>query len=351
MGKRWRRYAVGKYHLGQLNGRAVVRWQDGGKRQRRILGDPGSEVEARTLLDRFVSNVSAIRAKEQRTVGTVFEAYRDDRAKDGKLIANIDYHWRALAPRFAALPISAVDANICRDYTKARITDGVKQGTVWSELTILRAALNWAEKRRVIERAPYVWTPQKPPARSKVLTEAEVSKLIDACVEPHIRLFVILAITTAARSAAILELTWGRIDFDCGSIDLRVDEPANPLLKTVRKGRAIVPMADFARAELLEAKAGALSDFVIEWNGERVKKIRKGFERSCQRAGLEGVTPHDLRRTSATWLDEADVHMERIAKHLGHSNPAVTRKVYARGSVDVLRPGAAVIDMKLARRK
>ena len=126
-----------------------------------------------------------------------------------------------------------------------------------------------------------------------------------------------------------------------------MSQPA--LLKTVRRAQAIVLMADFARAELLEATAGALSDYVIEWNGEPVKKIRKGSRTPANGRDCQVSHPHDLGwRTSATWLDEADVHMERIASTQGYSNPNVTRKVYARGSVDVLQARNAVIDMKLA---
>jgi integrase len=84
---------------------------------------------------------------------------------------------------------------------------------------------------------------------------------------PHIKLFVVLTITTGGRTAAILELTWDRIDFEAGTIDLRTREVVDPLTKKVRKGRAIVPMSNEARAMLQDARQGALTNYVIEWSG------------------------------------------------------------------------------------
>ena len=124
-----------------------------------------------------------------------------------------------------------------------------------------------------------MWVPTKPPPRDRVLTQDEVLRLLDACVMPHVRLFVLLALTTGGRSAALLELEWSRVNFEAGTINLKRVEVVNPLTKKVRKGRAVVPMNGLARAQ--EAKAAAISDHVIEWNGEPIKKIRKGSAKPC----------------------------------------------------------------------
>lgn len=352
MGRRWRRYQVGRYRLQRLNGRPVVVWRDAdGKKQRRVLGPDGTgEVAARSLLETFARKVQRLQAAQAVTVGELFTAYRADRELDGKQVVNFDYHWKALAPRFNRMPVDTVDATPCRDYANQRLSQGVSQGTVWTELTLLRSIINWASKRRVIERAPYVWLPQKPAPRSRILTEDEILRLIDACQMPHVRLFVVLAITTAARSAALLELKWRQVDFDRGTIDLRLDEPQNPLKKAVRKGRAVVPISDLARAELLEAKTGALTDFVIEWNEAHVKSIRVGFMAAVKRAGLVDVTPHLLRHTAASWSVNGGVSLELTAKLLGHKHPNTTRNIYVKTDPRTLKPAADVIDMRLRRK-
>lgn len=350
MGKRWRKYAVGKYRLGYLKGQAVVAWEDEAGPHRRRLGKCVSEIEARAKLDLWVSRVEIIKSRESKTVSELWNAYHADRLKDGKVIINFDNDWKALSPRFSDLEISAVTSDICRDYAEDRHKAGKSASTIWTELTRLRSCLNWAQKRRVISVAPYVWVPTKPDGRTRVMTEAEVRALLDACKVPHIRLFVILAITTAGRSGAICGLTWDKIDFEAGTIDLRSAEIINPLTKRSQKGRAIVPMAAEVRAALQDAKAGALTEYVIEWDGEPVKKVRKAFAAAVTAAKLKGVTPHTLRRTAATWLEEADIDMGRISRLLGHRDRRTTEKIYAKPRPSHLQGAADIIDMKIRRK-
>jgi len=351
MGKRWRKYAVGRYRLGQLNGQAVVTWRDEAGPHRRRLGVAATEVEAKALLDAWVRRVALVRADSAKTVGDLYAAYRQDRLADGKRASNFDDSWKALGPRFASLPVDAITADVCRDYTRSRVAAGVSQGTVWTELTKLRSCLNWAAKRRVVPSPPpYVWLPTKPAPKNRVLEPGEAIRLIDACVMPHVRLFVILALTTGARKGALLSLTWDRVDFERGSIDLREPEMPDPLTKRVRKGRGVVPITSEARAALTEAKAGALSLYVIEWNGERIANVRKGVDEACKRAGIRDVTPHTLRHTAASWAYNSTASAEFTARLLGHRDPNTSRHIYAHPEVESLRPVADVIDMRIRRK-
>ena len=222
----------------------------------------------------------------------------------------------------------------------------MQAGTIWTELTRLRSAVNWAAKRKLIPSPPpFVWVPAKPAARDRVLTADEIERLIAGAVMPHVRLFIILAICTGGRSAALLQLTWDRVDFVSGTIDLRRKEPVNPLTKEARKGRAIVPMNATARAVLCQAKEEGITDHVIEWNGGPILKIRKGFEEACRRAKLEGVTPHDLRRTAATTADEAGIEPRMIAKLLGHSN-VTSGEAYRHPRPAALTPATDALNIK-----
>jgi integrase len=372
MGKQWRRYQVGACRLGVLfnhavrRNEAVVCWRDEAGRHRRRLG-VFTEAEGRVALDAFVGRLAALTARESQTIGDLFEAYIADRAKDGKLIAAFKYNWKALGPRFGNVQVPDLTADMCRDYARQRLEMGrtitrnvhgrleevhlpMSIGTVWTELMRLRSAMNWAESRRLIKRAPYVWVPKKPAPRARVMTEDEVVRLIDSCRMPHVRLFSILAITTAGRSTALLETTWDRVDFEAGTIDLRVVESFDPLSKRSRKGRAVAVMTREARAALEEARKGALTNHVIEWDGAPVKKIRKGFAAAVARAGLgKDITPHVLRHTVLTWLDEAGIPMERISRLAGHGDVNTTRRIYAKPRAHTLQPAADAIDRRIGR--
>lgn len=347
MGKRWRKYANGPYRLGQLNGQAVVCWRDDAGKHRVRL-DAWTEAEGRSEVDAFARKRTLLTAIAGRSIAEIYAAYQDDREKDGKLIQAFRESWRALAPTFGKLTPDDITADLCRRYTKERCIDqGRSQGTAWTELQRLRSCMNWALKKRLISFKPDVWVPQKPPPKDRVLTVDEVDALLAGCMMPHIKLFVILALATAGRSSALLELEWTRVDFEAGIINLRVPEVINPLTKKARKGRSVVPMNEWARVALLEARQGALTDFVIEWNGERVRSVRKGFSEAVRRAGLgKDVTPHTLRHTAASMLETGGIPMGQISRFLGHKTEAVTRNIYCKPDVSGLIPAAKVLSLK-----
>src|SRR5690606_2332597 len=91
----------------------------------------------------------------------------------------------------------------------------------------LRSAVNWAWKHNKLkslglDSKPQVWVPRKPTSNQRALSVGEFIAFRDACAcTPHLRLFVILAITTAARTEAILQLEWKKVDFEAGTSDFR----------------------------------------------------------------------------------------------------------------------------------
>jgi len=114
--------------------------------------------------------------------------------------------------------------------------------------------------------------------------------------------------------------------------------------ETNRKRRATVPITDQLRPELVAAKEAAQTPYVIEYAGDRVLNIKKGFAAAVRRAGLDDVTPHDLRHTAAVWMAEDGVSFEEIAQYLGHSSSKVTFAVYARFSPTHLQRAARSLE-------
>ena len=168
---------------------------------------------------------------------------------------------------------------------------------------MVRAALYYVNKGRFAEFD----FPPRPPANARYLTHEEYYCLLCAAMAPHIELFIVLALATAGRACAVLELTWNRVDFKRGLIYLGRQEEAR------RKGRAIVPLLDTVRPYLNKALDAAETDHVIEYRGAPVKSIQHGFKRTEKRAGLVNVTPHSLRHTAAVWMAESGRPMSEIA--------------------------------------
>ena len=157
---------------------------------------------------------------------------------------------------------------------------------------------------------------------------------------PHTRVAINLLIGTGCRIGAALDLTWDRVDFNRGVINLR-----NPFDRSKRKGRAIVPMNDRLKSVLIQAHASALSPFVIEYAGRKVLSMKRTFKTAGKAIGREDVSPHMFRHSAAVWLAEAGHDMNEIAQFLGHTNPTITAKVYARYSPNHLRGLAGSLEI------
>lgn len=323
------------YRIGRLKGRFVLVYKDrDGKRRRyRLIAD--DQGAARRIGAQVYAELTAPQGGK---VEDLWNAFVKDRA--GRAIVQTMTHtWKALRIRFAAMDGSKITVEDCRAHVADRRERGIRDGTILTELGHLRMVLRWAEKRHLIPRASYIERPSKPKPKDAHLTKTQARSLISMATMPHIRLYIIIALGTGARNAALLDLTWNRCDFDRGLIDLR-----NPNITTPHKGRAIVPMTNTVRAALSAAKPGALSEFVIEWAGEQVKSVKRALRQSAKRAKVGPVSPHMLRHSAAVHMAEDGVPMEEISQFLGHSNIGITRSVYARFSPDYLRRAASALE-------
>lgn len=315
----------------------AAEFYEDGERRRRALGTADRE-EARRRLADFRK---AYRANQRKavTVEAAWDGYREALGKKPAAVT-MGHEWKALGPHFGAMMADTITEEDCNEYVEKRRAIGRSDGTIWTELGHLRSALRWAEKKDLIAKAPTIYRPAQPAPRDKRLTKAQAKTYLEACEFPHLRLFVTLAISTGARSGALLGLTWDRVDLDAGQIAL-----ADPNRPRTKKGRATVPINRTARKALEEAHRGALTDFVIEWGGQRVGSVKKGLKSAGARCGLPWVTAHVFRHSAATWMAEAGRPMSEIAQFLGHSNSTLTERVYARFSPDYLRKSADALEL------
>lgn len=332
-----------EWRLVRYRGKFCAYSREGDQPVRRSLGTADRQLAERRFA-RFVADIRRDGAAPLKTVGDVLSAYIEAKPAGGYARQRAEWVRQAIlkvqAPALLSLPVDALDKQACRDYAAARYRQGVKPGTVATNLGILRAAMNWAAGEKLIAAEPKMELPQSAPPRDRWLTSEEARSLLEAAGAPHIRLFVILALHTAARAAAILDLTWDRVNEKF--IDLN---PAGRV--RTRKGRAVVPMSPELWRALSEARSGALTDHVIEWAGKPVLSVKKGLERATQRAGLEDVTAHTLRHTAATWMVQAGVPIAKVAAFLGHRDSRTTERVYGHHAPGYLTEGSDAIVARL----
>jgi integrase len=227
-----------------------------------------------------------------------------------------------------------VTKEACRRYGAARRRSA---GTVRRELGVLRAAINHAHREGRISRAVVVCLPERPAPRDRWLTRDEAAALLLAALrEPRVRmylpLFVLLGLYTGQRKEAILSLRWSQIDF----VGSRIDFNSTAARRT-NKRRSKIPIPSKLTPHLRRARLrGTELGFVINENGRRLRDIRRGFATSCRKAGLEGVSPHVLRHTCATWLMQKGVRIWDAAGFLGMTVETLER-VYGSHHPDYLK--------------
>ena len=329
-----RQYTIQRFR----GGLALVFIDGGGKRRRHQLEArtrKEAEAEARDLVMKWSNRRTGM------TVAEIWEAYKVDR-KGRPIVEGMEFSGRSVLPVFGGLRPDQITVNDCRAYIEERRAAGRSDGTIWTQMNRLRICLSWAEKRGLITKAPYIERPPKPAPRTRYLTREEIDRLLAVESAFHIRLAILTMLTTAARVAAVLELTWDRVDFTRRQIDLRTG-------KGGQKGRAVVPINDSLYEALRRAQEAALTDHVIEWACKPVGSIKKAFARTARNAGLDDVSPHVLRHTAAVHMAEAGVSMDEIAQYLGHTDSRITASVYARYSPQHLRKAANALEF--ARRE
>lgn len=238
---------------------------------------------------------------------------------------------------FFTASVAELTPSILRSYYTAGRK--VAPTTKAREMTVLRAALNYAVKEGWIQRAPVVPVISPAEPRERWLTRQEAAKLLWQCRgNSHLALFVRLALYTGARTRAILDLQWKRVDLKRGRIDYN---PAGR--RQTHKKRPVVAIGPRLSATLQRALMTSESPYVVSYRGERVDRVIKGFKLAAERAKLEGVTPHTLRHTAATWMAQNGLPLPLIAGMLGQSIQRTTER-YIKHSPDFMAGAAQALE-------
>jgi integrase len=328
-----------QYRLVRFRGKFAVVWHEGGRRFRHSLG-VDNRADADRRLSQFIAarNAASSVGRNKLTVEDAWSGYVKSLGSKPSAVTAA-FQWKAIKPTFADRNAESLTEDDCNLYVAERRKAGRSDSTIWSELSRLRSSLKWAEKKGLIDKAPFIWKPAPSPPRDKRMTREQVKAFIAACEFPHVKMFAILAATTGARREAILSLKWDRVDLDRGLIHY-----ADPTVAETKKGRATAPVNALARATLEEARRGATSPYVIEWAGERVRSVRKGLATAAERAGLPPVTAHMFRHSAASIMAESGVPIPEIAAMLGHSDSKMVEKVYGKYSPTYLRKAASALE-------
>lgn len=350
-------------HL-KLNSDGVweIRWTEDGRSRRRSTGERDTS-RAQAVFSEFLVLQRRGSEGESLPVSSLLAHYSQghvDRRVASKLTSELAVGH--LVAFFGDSDVSGLGPREIEDYELARGAGtvgwedgGVQRGfrkagssSVRRELAVLVAAINYGVRSRILSRvdAPEITLPKSSQPRDRWLTRTEAKLLLDtaaarsrgAGVAQGARQrmsrgerFIYLGLYTAGRKEAIETLQWStQVSLDRGLIDLNP-----PGREQTKKRRPIIPIAAPLRPILQRMYDERTSDFLLDHGGD----IRTTFERTVAAAGLKRVSPHTLRHTAATWMVQAGVSFERVARFLG-TTVAMIERVYGHHAPDFLQDAA-----------
>jgi integrase len=163
-------------------------------------------------------------------------------------------------------------------------------------------------------------------SRERFLTQDEMPRFVKALAEDpsrDFRDFIMLDLLTGARRSNLLAMRWEEIDFT--GANWRIPRTKGNKSQTV-------PLAGPALRILQARRETASSEWVFPSGivpGQHVQEYRKPWGKLLERAGIENLRFHDVRRTLGSWLSKSGVALPIIKAALGHADIATTQ-IYTR---------------------
>lgn len=196
-------------------------------------------------------------------------------------------------------------------------------------LSVARRVLAWAVDREELEVNPAAAVPRRylyrENSRERALSREEVRTLWPALddLHPAVAAAWRLILLTGARPGEVLGMRWAYLRSDeVGGMAWEI--PAERT-KGARAHRVPLSRQAVAVLESLRPLSGAGvyvlpspkgGEGPLRWLSHSTIRLREA-------TGLERFTPHDLRRTAATWLGEMGIRPDVIERVLGHKLPGV----------------------------
>lgn len=248
--------------------------------------------------------------------------------------------WRVhVQPQWATVSVADIDQLGIEAWIAGMVRKGSGATTVLRAHGVLSGILADAvkAKRLAVNPAKGVENlPRKAGKRRVYLSADDVYRLADESGQQR-TLVLVLAYTGIRWGEVVglrvrdVEFLRRRLSVSQNAVQLGVRHTVGPTKG--RKARS-VPVPEFVLDELsIQCRGKAPGDLVFPGRDggylQRPKSATGWFQAAVKRAGVQKITPHDLRHTCASLAVSAGVNVLALQRMLGHTSAAMTLDTYS----------------------
>lgn len=234
--------------------------------------------------------------------------------------------------------VARVTPPVVRSLIEHMQAEGYASRTVRGVLDVLRHVLRQAMADGIVDRnaVELVRRPRLEQKAPRHFTSEQAQRFLAAAEGDNLRPLFALALYTGLRRGELLALTWNDVDLKAGWLNVRQAKTG--------AGVRRLPLVDESIEVLrqLERRPGPVFLVSPSHATRRVAVV-------CQRAGLEPVTFHSLRHSTASILLDEGVDRETIREILGHTRVRMTSH-YARSEEARLREALGKASRAIGRK-
>ena len=186
----------------------------------------------------------------------------------------------------------------------------------------------------------------------KALTAQELAHVLSCAAQEPLkwRAYINLAADTGARRGELCGLWWSDIDWSAGTVTIRRNlqytaqagvfetSPKNGKARSVDIGPETLSMLKQLQRE---QAATCISKYVFTQDGETVpmhpQSPTRYFKKFGKKYGIPNFHPHLLRHSSASVAITNGADVVSVSERLGHSDTAVTLRMYAHANEETIR--------------
>jgi integrase len=235
-------------------------------------------------------------------------------------------HLRSIIAHFGAdTRIAELLPDQMERFVTARRSAGLRDASIYNEMSTLRRCLRLQWKRHHILSLPSFPMPTKGRARQGFFTLEEV-ELLCRYLPKHAANAVRFAWETGWRRGEIFGLRWQDVDPKSGTIYLRTSKNGEPRQLPFGESEALTRIirAQRASASAFELRNGHPVAHVFHYAGRHLPEgLKRCWNSACQKAGLESRLFHDLRRSFIQRCEDLNVARSSAMKITGHKTEAV----------------------------